>query len=94
MATESRLKKVHVFPSMESYEANKGSVASDDLALIPEEAEVDLSKATGTLSIGNGGTGVTSMAGTDYSVNRPRGIVLQTSTPSSVPNGCIVGVYE
>ena len=54
----------------------------------------DLSKATGTLSIAHGGTGVTSMTGTDYGVNRPRGIVLQSSTPSSVPNGCIVGVYE
>lgn len=59
-----------------------------------DNAKVDLSKAKGTLSIANGGTGVTSMTGTDYSVNRPRGIVLQSSTPSSVPNGCIVGVYE
>lgn len=59
-----------------------------------DNAKVDLSKAKGTLSIANGGTGVTSMTGTDYDVNRPRGIVLQSSTPSSVPNGCIVGVYE
>lgn len=59
-----------------------------------DNAEVNLSKAKGTLSIANGGTGVTSMTGTDYSANRPRGIVLQNSTPSSVPNGCIVGVYE
>lgn len=59
-----------------------------------DNAKVDLSKAKGTLSIANGGTGVTSMTGTDYGVNRPRGIVLQSSTPSSVPNGCIVGVYE
>lgn len=34
------------------------------------------------------------LTGTDYSTNRPRGIVLQTSEPSSVPNGCLVGVYE
>ena len=33
-------------------------------------------------------------AATDYTTNRVRGISLQSSTPSSVPNGCIVGVYE
>lgn len=33
-------------------------------------------------------------SGTDYSAYRPRGIALQSSTPSSVPNGCLVGVYE
>lgn len=32
--------------------------------------------------------------GTDYSANKVRGIALQTSTPSSIPNGSIVGVYE
>lgn len=48
----------------------------------------------GVIPISQGGTGVSSMVGTDYTTNRPRGIVLQSSTPSSVPNGCIVGVYE
>lgn len=33
-------------------------------------------------------------AATDYTTNRVRGISLQTSAPSSIPNGCIVGVYE
>ena len=47
-----------------------------------------------TIPIANGGTGVSSMVGTDYTTNRPRGIVLQSSTPTSVSNGCIVGVYE
>lgn len=71
---------------------------TEDLQAVPKQyvdnAEANLSNAKGTLSIANGGTGVASMTGTDYSVNRPRGIVLQSSTPSSVPNGCIVGVYE
>ena len=49
---------------------------------------------TGTLAISHGGTGVSNMTGTDYTTSRPRGIALQSSTPSSVPNGCIVGVYE
>lgn len=31
---------------------------------------------------------------TDYSANKVRGIALKTSTPSSIPNGSIVGVYE
>lgn len=48
----------------------------------------------GTLPIGRGGTGVSAMAGTDYSTNRPRGIILQASEPGTVTNGCIVGVYE
>lgn len=48
----------------------------------------------GIFPIARGGTGVSNMVGTDYSTNRPRGIVLQSSTPSSVSNGCIVGVYE
>ena len=33
------------------------------------------------------------VAATDYTINRVRGISLRTSTPSSIPNGCIVGVY-
>ena len=35
-----------------------------------------------------------SLTGTDYTVNRPRGMAFQSSTPSSIPNGCSVGVYE
>lgn len=50
--------------------------------------------SSGVLSAARGGTGVSSMVGTDYSANRPRGIILQESEPSSVSNGCIVGVYE
>lgn len=46
------------------------------------------------IPISGGGTGVSSMTGTDYTANRPRGIILRSSTPSSVENGCIVGVYE
>lgn len=53
-----------------------------------------LGNTSGALPIANGGTGVSSMVGTDYTTNRPRGIVLQSSTPTSVSNGCIVGVYE
>lgn len=34
------------------------------------------------------------LEGTDYTTNRVRGISLQTATPSSIPNGCLVGVYE
>lgn len=44
--------------------------------------------------ISKGGTGVTSMTGSDYSTYRPRGIILQETEPTSVPDGCIVGVYE
>lgn len=35
MGTESTLGKVHVFPSEESYNTNKGSVGTNDLALVP-----------------------------------------------------------
>ena len=34
------------------------------------------------------------LVGTDYTTNRVRGMILQSATPSSVPNGCLVGVYE
>ena len=71
MATESNLQKIHIFPSEESYEQNKGNVGIDDIAFLPDVLE-----------------------GTDYTTNRTRGISLQTSTPSSIPNGCIVGVYS
>ena len=37
---------------------------------------------------------ITDLEGTDYTTNRPRGIVLQAEEPGSVPNGCLVGVYE
>lgn len=56
--------------------------------------DVGAVSTTDILTISQGGTGVSSMQGTDYSVNRPRGFVLQSSEPSSVPNGCLVGVYE
>lgn len=36
----------------------------------------------------------TDLVGTDYTVNRPRGMAFQATTPSSIPNGCSVGVYE
>lgn len=49
---------------------------------------------SGTLPVARGGTGVANLVGTDYSTNRVRGMVLQTSTPGTVPNGCLVGVYE
>lgn len=52
------------------------------------------SRTPDILPISRGGTGVSSMEGTDYSVSRPRGIVLQNTEPSTVPNGCLVGVYE
>lgn len=48
----------------------------------------------GVIPISQGGTGVSSMTGTDYTTNRPRGIILQASEPSTVANGCLVGVYE
>ena len=49
---------------------------------------------SGTLPVARGGTGVASLTGTDYTTSRVRGIALQTSVPTSIPNGCIVGVYE
>lgn len=57
--------------------------------------DLDAGKITsGILPITRGGTGVSSMEGSDYTTYRPRGIVLQSSIPESIPNGCIVGVYE
>lgn len=47
------------------------------------------SQSGGTFTISGEG-----VAGTDYTTNRVRGISLQTSVPGSIPNGCIVGVYE
>lgn len=35
MSTDSQLKVIHVFPSEESYNTNKGSVGVDDLSLVP-----------------------------------------------------------
>lgn len=34
------------------------------------------------------------LEGSDYTTFRVRGISLQATAPASVPNGCIVGVYE
>lgn len=49
---------------------------------------------TDTIPVAKGGTGVTSLTGTDYNTSRVRGIALLSATPSSIPNGCLVGVYE
>lgn len=35
MSTESIVKKIHLFPSEESYETNQGSVGENDLSLVP-----------------------------------------------------------
>lgn len=86
--TESILQKVHVFDTEELYESNKESIGTDDIVLVPTKEFPDV------VPIAQGGTGVSNMVGTDYTTNRPRGIILQSSIPSSVQNGCIVGVYE
>ena len=49
---------------------------------------------SGTLPVARGGTGVSSLTGTDYTTSRVRGIALMDGVPGSIPNGCIVGVYE
>ena len=36
--TESVLKKVHIFPSVESYKQNSQNVGEDDIALVPSES--------------------------------------------------------
>ena len=47
-------------------------------------------QATTRKLVGSG----TDLVGTDYTVNRPRGMAVQATTPASIPNGCSVGVYE
>ena len=49
---------------------------------------------SGVIPVARGGTGISSLTGTDYTTSRVRGIALMDSVPSSIPNGCIVGVYE
>lgn len=49
---------------------------------------------TDTIPVEKGGTGVTSLTGTDYTTNRVRGMALLPSAPDTIPNGCIVGVYS
>lgn len=49
---------------------------------------------TDTIPVAKGGTGVTSLTGTDYTAIRVRGMALMTSAPDTIPNGCLVGVYE
>lgn len=48
---------------------------------------------TGVLPVNHGGTGVSSLTGTDYTVSRVRGISIQSSIPDSVPNGQVALVY-
>lgn len=56
---------------------------------VQAENGISGSQSGGTFTISGKG-----VAGTDYTANRVRGISLQTSVPTSIPNGCIVGVYE
>lgn len=49
---------------------------------------------SGILPVANGGTGVDNLVKDDYSENRPRGIIIQSEIPQSVPEGCIIGVYD
>ena len=48
---------------------------------------------TGVLPVANGGTGISTLTNTAYTTSRLRGITLNASLPSSVPNGCIALVY-
>lgn len=48
---------------------------------------------TGTLPVTGGGTGYTSLIGTDYTTQRVRGIAFSSSVPTAVSNGQIVLVY-
>lgn len=76
-------------------EPQAGDYTADDVGAAPANHNHNASAINaGTFPIARGGTGVSAMAGTDYSTNRPRGIILQSSEPSTVANGCIVGVYE
>lgn len=83
-------------------EADSEDVAADEIAYNPETTGLTAKNvqdavdelATKVHPISKGGTGVSTMTGTDYTTNRPRGIILQETEPDSVPNGCIVGVYE
>lgn len=76
-------------------EPQAGDYTADDVGAAPANHNHNASAINaGTFPIARGGTGVSDMTGTDYSTNRPRGIILQSSEPSTVANGCLVGVYE
>ena len=48
---------------------------------------------SGVLPVNYGGTGVSSLTGTDYTASRVRGVSIQSSIPDSVPNGQVALVY-
>lgn len=48
---------------------------------------------TGVLPVDHGGTGVSSLTGTDYTASRVRGASIRSSIPDSVPNGQVALVY-
>lgn len=56
---ETNLSKIHIFPSEASYNSNKGSVGSSDLALVPNISitELSVSGRTITYTKGDGTTG-------------------------------------
>ena len=66
-----------------SYYATKTSV--DNLSTDVSNLETN---------IVNGNTKITANVDTDYTTSRTRNISLTTTTPTSIPNGSIVGVYE
>lgn len=49
---------------------------------------------TGTLGVDHGGTGVTTLIGTDYATSRVRAIQAGTTEPNSLSNGTIYLLYE
>ena len=57
-------------------------------------SKLGLGNSSGALGEGYGGTGVSSLTGTDYTTSRVRAISLQTSVPTSISNGHIVGIYS
>ena len=67
-----------------------------DVGAAPVSHTHPVGQVTGVLPISKGGTGVSSLTGTDYTTVRVRGMAIcaSSATAPTIGNGCLLGVYD
>lgn len=67
-----------------------------DVGAAPASHTHPVGQVTGVLPVSKGGTGVSSLTGTDYTTVRVRGMAIcaSSATAPTIGNGCLLGVYD
>ena len=75
---------------------NPHGVTAEQVGAAPASHTHPVGQVTGVLPVSKGGTGVSSLTGTDYTTVRVRGMAIcaSSATAPTIGNGCLLGVYD